>query len=321
VAGAVVMVGAGRHEIELGPRQRVTQLGLSLRCSLGGDFPLGLPAGAEVTSLTLDGRAIPVRTDAGKVIVPLRPGEQQLEIGWKNDVLSGSLVRAGEVRLPVGSANIVTTLKVPGDRWVLWAGGPLRGPAVRFWTILVCSLVAAWVLGRIRQSPLRVVEWMLLAIGLTQVPLVLALVVIGWLFLLRWRGCASFLRLPAWGYNLLQVLLILVTLVALGVFVGVVAAGLLGSPEMFISGNGSSSHLLQWYEARCGELLPRPGCVTVSIWWYRFLMLAWALWLAAALIRWLRWAWQQFSTGGCFRPGEPTRSGPPPLAGAGADPA
>jgi hypothetical protein len=188
---------------------------------------------------------------------------------------------------------------------------------VRFWTVLVCSLLAAWVLGRVAQSPLRVAEWMLLGIGLTQVPLPLALVVIGWLFLLRWRGSGSFLRLPAWAHNLLQAGLIVATLAALGVFVGVVAAGLLGSPEMFVRGNGSSSHSLQWFEARSGELLPQPGCVSVSIWWYRFLMLAWALWLAAALIRWLRWAWRQFSTGGCFRPLAPPRPGPPPLAKAG----
>lgn len=317
LAGAAVAVGSGRHEVSLGRRQRASTLALSVRSSLGGDFPVQLPAGAETTSLTLDGREVPVRSDGGKVIIPLRPGEQQLAIGWRNDEVLGMAARVGGVRLPVASANVTTAVEVPHDRWVLWAWGPLRGPAVRFWTVLVCSLVAAWVLGRVAQSPLRVVEWMLLGIGLTQVPLPLALVVIGWLFLLRWRGSGSFHRLPAWAHNLVQAGLIVVTLAALGVFVGVVAAGLLGSPEMFVRGNGSSSHSLQWFEARSGELLPRPGCLSVSIWWYRFLMLAWALWLAAALIRWLRWAWRQFSTGGCFRPLAPPRPGPPPLAKAG----
>ena len=32
------------------------------------------------------------------------------------------------------------------------------------------------------------------------------------------------------------------------------------------------------------------------VWFYRLLMLAWALWLAAALIRWLKWGWDQFSS-------------------------
>ena len=34
----------------------------------------------------------------------------------------------------------------------------------------------------------------------------------------------------------------------------------------------------------------------------RFLMLAWALWLAFALLRWLRWGWECYSVGGIWRP-------------------
>src|SRR4030095_9586923 len=60
---------------------------------------------------------------------------------------------------------------------------------------------------------------------------------------------------------------------------------------MFIIGNVSSQTELRWFQARSDGLLPRPDCFSVSIWWYRFLMLAWALWLAASLIRWLRLAW------------------------------
>jgi len=31
-------------------------------------------------------------------------------------------------------------------------------------------------------------------------------------------------------------------------------------------------------------------------------MLAWALWLALALLRWLRWAWESLAAGGGWRP-------------------
>jgi len=72
---------------------------------------------------------------------------------------------------------------------------------------------------------------------------------------------------------------------------------------------------LQWYQARCGEVLPQPGCLSVSIWWFRLLMLVWALWLAAALLRWLRLAWVRFSTGSCFRHGIKKKPAvPPPIA-------
>ncbi|MGC2577774.1 MAG: hypothetical protein WA376_09350, partial [Terrimicrobiaceae bacterium] len=301
VPGATVTVSRAAHEIALGKRQRVSRLDLSLQSSLGEDFLVNLPAEAEVTSLTRNGEGIPVRKDGTKVVVPLRPGEQTVSLGWKVNTPLGVRAQAGEVRLPVQSANCNTSISVPANRWILWAEGPLLGPAVRFWSILVCALLAAWVLGRISLSPLRSFEWMLLAIGLTQVPLPAALAVIGWLFFLGWRGRASFLRLPSWSYNLLQIALIILTAGVLGVFVAVVAEGLLGNPEMFILGNGSNRTLLRWYQASSDAILPRPACLSVSIWWYRLLMLAWALWLAASLIRWLRWAWQQFSAGGFFR--------------------
>ncbi len=313
IAGATVTVNRAKHEVALGKRQRVSKLDLSVRSSLGEDFLLDLSAEAEITSLSQDGKAIPVRKDGTKLIIPLQPGEQSISVGWKTNSALGFFSAAEEVKLPVPSANIETTIHVPSDRWILWTDGPLRGPAVRFWSILVCALIAAWVLGRIAHSPLHSIEWMLLAIGLTQVPLPAALTVIGWLFFLVWRGRASFLRLPAWGFNVLQFVLIALTAGALVIFVAVVAAGLLGSPEMFILGNGSNRTFLRWYQARAEAALPTPGCASVSIWWYRFLMLAWALWLAASLIRWLRWAWGQFSAGGCFRRMGKKALMPPPL--------
>jgi hypothetical protein len=41
-------------------------------------------------------------------------------------------------------------------------------------------------------------------------------------------------------------------------------------------------------------------------------MLLWALWLASALIRWLRTGWQSFSSGGIFHR-KPSIQAPPPV--------
>jgi hypothetical protein len=300
VTGATATIDRAKHAITLGKRQRTSSLTLSLRSSLGEDFQIGLPSGAEATSLTCGDKKLPIRRDGAHVIVPLTPGSQEIVLNWRQDLPLVFQSRAEAVKLPVESANITTTLQVPDDRWVLWAGGPLRGPAVRFWGILLGSLLAAWVLGRIGRSPLKTHEWMLLAIGLTQIPLPFALVVVGWLFALAWRGGASFPKLLSWTHNSLQVLLVFVTLVVLGIFIGIVAEGLLGNPEMFIRGNGSSRTMLQWFEASGHGGLPQPHCLSISIWWYRLLMLLWALWLAASLIRWLGWGWRQFNTGGAF---------------------
>jgi hypothetical protein len=142
------------------------------------------------------------------------------------------------------------------------------------------------------------IPWMLLVIGLTQVPLAAAFVVIGWLFFLAWRGSESFQRLGNGGYNTLQVALMLLTLAAMGILFTAVGEGLLGRPEMFIIGNGSVQTALRWFQPRSEN---------------RLLMLAWALWLAASLIRWLRVGWQNFSSGGYFRGKPKAQPTPPPL--------
>ncbi len=305
VPGATVTVHKVREKLTLGKRQRVTNLELNLQCSVGEDFLLELPPGADISSLTENNKALPVRKDGARVVIPLHPGEQAVSIVWRTNATLGFRAAADAIRLPVQSANVSAEIDVSKDRWTLAAYGPQRGPAVRFWVILICSILAALALGRAPASPLSKIEWVLLVIGLTQVPLPAALVVIGWLFLLAWRGSsASLVQWAAWRFNFLQLVIIFLTVCSIGVIIAAVGEGLLGRPEMFVTGNGSSETALRWFQPRSETLLPQPGCLTISIWWYRFLMLVWALWLAAALIRWLRTGWQNFSAGGCFRKSE-----------------
>jgi len=315
VAGSTMTVNRVEHGVTLGQRQRLSTLDLTIRCSLGEDFRLELPADAEITTLTHLRQEIPVRREGTRLIVPLRPGEQTLTVGWKENLPQGLRADNGRVRLPVEGANVHSSIGVGQDRWVLWASGPRRGPAVRFWGILAVSLLAGLALGRLPGSPLGVAPWMLLLVGLTQVPLPAAAVVIGWFFVVRWRGQPAFQGLPWLAYDAAQVLLAALTLAALGILVYAVSAGLLGNPRMFIIGNESTSTLLRWFQARtAGEALPVCECVSVSIWWYRFAMLLWALWLAVSVLGWLGLAWRNFASGGFLRrhPGKQAEAATPP---------
>jgi len=311
VQGATVTVGSVRSETTLGLRQRTQRLSLSVRSSLGEDFTLQLPVSAEVRSLTLDGRELPVRMEAGRLQVPLHPGEQAVNVEWHSAVPLTPRTSVAPIGLPAACANVETVLKVPDGRWVLWTHGPLRGPAVRFWSVLFLSVLAGAVLGRLRSSSLGIRDWVLLCIGLTQVPLPAALAVAGWLLCLTLRARQPYNSVRPWIYNLLQTGLVCWTLAALGILARAVAKGLLGHPEMFISGNDSSRLVLNWYLARSTGALPQPGCVHVSLWWYRLAMLLWALWLAGAVLTWLKKGWEAFSAGGAMRSKSSQR--PPPL--------
>ena len=301
VSGDTITVQSVQHEISLGDRQRNNKLRLELECSLGSDFAITLNPEAEITSLTLDGRELPVRREGKNLLVSAHFGKQVVEAAWRTTATLDTVAQADQIKLPVDAANITTVLNVPENRWVLWAAGPQRGPAVRFWVVLAVAFLTALALGSAALSPLRRIEWVLLAIGLTQVNVAAAIIVVGWLFLLAWRGKQIPDHFPQAGFNLLQAGLVLLTAAALGILVAVASKGLLGQPEMFIIGNDSTRTRLQWFEPRSGLSLPEPYVVSISVWFYRYAMLAWALWLTAALLRWLSWGWRQFSHGGSWK--------------------
>lgn len=301
IEGSTLTVNRADRTVNLGSRQRTESLTLSLLSSLGGETSITLPPDAQVTDLSVDIKNIPARVEDHSVIIPLQPGKQTVKLDWTQPTGLGIATRMSEVKLAVDAANVSTDVSVPRGRWVLWTDGPQRGPAVRFWPVVTLAVIGAVVLSRFRRSPLGWPEWVLLGLGLTQIPLLPALFVVGWLFFLSWRGTDHFTSLSSILFNLCQILLISTTAGALIVLLWVVGAGLLGTPQMFIAGNGSTAYSLRWFEPSSTQTLPSPTVVSISIWWYRLAMLLWALWLASATVRWLGRGWSQFGKGGYFR--------------------
>ena len=142
---------------------------------------------------------------------------------------------------------------------------------------------------------------MLLAVGLTQTQVWAALLIVGWLLALGWRGRVAPDHLSQREFNALQLGLFVLTLAAIVLLFAAVKQGLLGYPQMQIAGNGSSVWDLRWYQDRSAATLPRAWVLSVPLWVYRALMLGWALWLAFALLRWLRWGWENVSRGGLWK--------------------
>jgi hypothetical protein len=66
-------------------------------------------------------------------------------------------------------------------------------------------------------------------------------------------------------------------------------------------GNGSWAYQLNWYQDRSGEVLTQSRVYSLPITVYRWLMLAWALWLAFSVLKWSKWSWDSFSHGGRWK--------------------
>ena len=297
--GRTLTIDRAALHVEPGMRAYDAKLELSLRASRGDTHSVTLPEDAELQSVSLDGLRQPIALVDRRVALPVQPGAHTAEIAWRAP--HGVGIRTTTPRIDVGGpvVNAELELSLSRDRWVLFVGGPRLGPAVLYWSLLAVALLLAFGLARSRLTPLGVASWFLLFVGLSQVPIHLALVVAGWLLALGWRRDHALA--DAGVFDFVQIVLAAWTLAALVCLVIAVQQGLLGLPEMQIAGNGSTESLLRWYQDRSAGELPGAWAISVPLLVYRLAMLAWALWLAVALLRWLRWGWDSFSSGGAWR--------------------
>jgi hypothetical protein len=295
-----------------GARSSESRLALRYRSTRGAQHVLQLPANAEVSEVRIDGRLEPLRADAGSLTVPILPGEHRIDIGWRTGVDVATHTSTPGVDIGAPASNINLALELPANRWVLATNGPRLGPAVLYWSELAVLLLFAAILGRVQLTPLTTRHWLLLGLGFSTFSWpVLGWVVI-WLLVCgvreRWQGGDSW-----WRFNAAQVAVAALTITALIAIVSSLPGGLLGSPDMHVTGNGSIGNSLSWFADRSTTILPTAAAWSLPVWIYKVLILSWALWLSFALLRWLPWVWTCFSSHGYWRsrkraPGAPEGS-------------
>lgn len=319
VAGQTITVEKTSQHVRPGVSSTDVTLTLVMRASRGGEHVVTLPEGAVLLGATVEGRAQPLRPDpkTNQVRVPIVPGKQTVALEVR--VPRGISFNFESPKFALGggnegkSVNAEVRLDVPNDRWVLFAWGPRAGPAVLFWSFFVVLVLTGIALSRVPFSPLKLHHWVLLGLGLTQVPIAVAAIVAGWLLALGWRKritAPNASPVHAGLFNLFQLTLAFWTCIALVGLVASIHEGLLGAPDMQIEGNGSHQSQLRWFADHATGELPTGHVINAPMAAYRLSMLAWALWLAFSLLKWLRYGWNAFSDGGMWRsmPGMPSRA-------------
>lgn len=311
IPGQTLTIDSSNLIVMPGTRATDYQLGLAVRSSRGVDHALTLPEGASLQRVSINGQPRPIRASGRQLVLPLTPGKQAVEIVWRVDQGMSLSYASLPVGLGQASVNSRTALRLPNDRWLLLAAGPGIGPAILFWSKLLVLLAVALVLGRAgtaRQLPMRRWQWIVLALGLTQVDWWAAALVVAWFFAFALRGntrvegkADEARRGRRWLFNLRQLALVALTLALFGVLFAAVEGGLLGQPAMQVVGNNSSYGQLNWYLDRAATELQGAWILSLPILVYRGLMLVWALWLAWSLLAWLKWGWNAFGHDGLWR--------------------
>lgn len=282
-------------------------LGSRIRTSQGGILPVKPPSGCDLKTVRINGSVVPIAESSGKLNIPLQPGSQNIEIEWTekepdisliSKIFAPKMVKAPEINLGRDCSNITVNMHLPEKMWLVFTSGPRLGPAVLFWGYLILVMAGAIMLGRFAPIPVSSKDWVLLGLGLA--PLGPEIII----FTVLWFGAITLRdkKQPERKifFRLMQSVLFISTIVMIGIIYEAIRHGLLGIPDMQISGNGSGPTLLKWTVDRSGEILPTPRALMFSIYVFRLLMFAWAAWLAFRITEWAKWTYSALRQGGVW---------------------
>jgi len=321
-SGTTLAIDAARLTSSFGKRASEHELDVRYRSTEGGRHVVKIPADARVTQVKVDDEELMLRPEKGELPLALLPGAHRVHVAWESDDGAHLSTRTPAVDLGAPASNITTRLALPQDRWLLFVSPTGVGPVVLYWGELLVFVLIAVVVSRIAFSPLRMHQWLFLGLGLSTFRWATLVIFALWAFAMRWREGWSG-EAGVWRYRAVQMALAILTLIAIGGLVSAIPYGLLATPDMSVRGAGSTQQELSWFVDRVSGSMPAPSAISISLWWYKAAMLAWALWLTTALLRWLPWAWRAFNVHGIWRSFQtraataprapvPPVSGPPP---------
>ncbi len=300
VEGDVLAIDSVNYTIDQGARTSKLNLSFDYRSTRGGEHVIRLPISYQLKEISTDGKLVNLQLEDGKLAIPVLPGKHNVNIMMRANVSEQLLLSAPEINLNAPASNITSIINLSQQRWVLWANGPLLGPAVLYWGELLAFILIALLVSRVTFSPLNTLSWIVLGFGLSLSNWGILMLIAVWFASLT----ASNYRpkeLSRLSYNTSQLALYVLSIVAIVSLLSVVPISLLSSPSMGIEGNHSYGNHLQWFSDKTSGLLPNVSVLSISTIFYKGIMLIWVIWLSFAFLGWIKWAWKAIGKQGYWR--------------------
>ncbi len=296
LTGAVLTVLGSRLHISQGEQVQHAILQLSLLASQTEPLNITLPAEIQLTKASLNNTMLPRQLTGADYQLQVPPGSHTLQLEWDQSQAMPLHLTTAALKLSVPAANIWLELENPNNRWLLALGGPTSGPALLFWGMLSLALALAWLVVKSGFTPLKLRDAVLLFVGMSAISLWVPVALSFAFVLLGWRG-----RQPALQGNWARLSVLSLVVLLVGALISLLVAvpqGLMSSPDMALENVHGGYGALMWYQDFAQAEWPQAWIFSLPLWVYQMAMLAWALWLASSLLRWLPWCWQQLTMGG-----------------------
>jgi hypothetical protein len=309
MAGETMSIDSSSIVYTPGKRAMDAELNLNIRASQGGTHNLTLPQNVKLKDIYINGKSQSINLQGQQLTIPISPGSQTVQVKWQMPFELKSLFQTPLVNLNAVSSNAKVSIQLSKDRWILALGGPSMGPVVLFWGVLLVIVIVAFILNRLKIAPLNTWQWLLLGMGIAVASPLAALGVLAWFFVMgRCEIWKTYFKSS--GYTVMQAGLVLLTVIFIFSILQSISVGLLGTPQMQLAAPNNdliynayfdpNQYVLSWYQDQSLETTPKAWTLTLSIYWYRGVMLLWAMWLAISMMRWFKWGWQSFSRGGLW---------------------
>lgn len=300
VKGEVLAIDSVNYNIEQGSRTSKLNLSFNYRSTRGGEHIINLPEDYQLKEIMIDNQVINLQVENGELALPILPGTHSVKVTMRANAAAEMVLTAPKINLNAPISNITSEIDVSQQRWVLWANGPVLGPAVLYWGELLAFIIIALLFAKAAFSPLTRVNWLILGFGLSLNNWSVLMLVVVWFASLTASSYRS-KNMSRVKFNFSQVLLYGLSIITLFTLISVIPTSLLSSPDMGITGNYSYGNHLQWFADKSTGALPEIFVISIPMLFYKGLMLAWVIWLSFNSLSWIKWAWKKLGEQGYWR--------------------
>lgn len=280
---------------------------MKARSTIAAPLELSAPTGWTLESATNNGQIASPSKKGEKYVVDLVPGSNALVLNFRQERDAGMLAKSPDIGVSAPVANSHWKMSIPANRWVVLAWGPLMGPAILIWGVLLAMVGLGYALSRFIKAEFApsFSGWIAVLVPLSALSPWSALIVVLFVFLLDIKQ-RHHERISTSNWNGAQLGLMILGVLSAAILLSGVYAGLLGLPNMMVVGNGSSAQSLNWYEDKAQMALDvssglSAGAVLAPVWLWRAIMLGWALWMASAIAKRVPPLWAAMTLGGFWR--------------------
>lgn len=269
----------------LGEKILETSLDFTIRSSKGGNYEVQIPKDSTLKLITIDNVFQPLILKDSKVIINLKPSEQRVKVLWQNNMDWQTRFKLPKIDFLMSSINSTIQTNKPQNRWILFLTGPKMGSCVLFWAYFPIIILVAILLKLSKKFDVKLYQWVLLFIGLSFSNIFSIFLIILWVMLFEFlKNHKKYLS--SW---IIVMATFLFTIKILYEIFYSIRCGLLGiAPSMLVvTGRNVSSNVFMWYQDMVSSILPQPEIFSLNIYWYKVMMIFWALWVSFFMIKYI----------------------------------